>query len=90
MVIEDEIKKSLLELYFNKYPLYKITTITILFAYITALLIPFFTGDLKLNNLNSMILVAIISSVVFIIILLLLNNFNYHIRKIPEEIKLLK
>jgi len=82
-------KCSLLELYFHKYLQYKIVTITILFAYAIAILIPFFTGELKIDNIKSMILVAIISSAVFIIIIIFINEFNYHLDKIPKEIKLL-
>ncbi len=42
-----------------------------------------------IDNIKSMILVAIISSVVFVIIIIFINEFNYHLDKIPKEIELI-
>lgn len=89
MAINMNLKVHLLELHFHKYLQYKILTITILFAYIIAILIPFLTGQLSLSNFNSMFLVAVISSIFFSIVAILINDFNYHLKRIPEELILL-
>ena len=90
MVININLRINLLELYFHKYLQYKILTITILFAYFIGILIPFLTGQLSLINFSSMFLVTIISSAFISIIVILINKFNYHLKRIPEELKLLK
>lgn len=83
-------KKTILELYFHKYLIYKNTTIIILFTYSIAVLIPFLTGQLKITNLSDVFLVSIISSAFIVFIVIFLNEFNYHLKKIPEEIKKLE
>jgi len=80
-------RKTILELYFHKYLLYKTTALIILFSYFVALLIPFLTGQLNLKNFSDIILVLIISSAFTQQIVLLLNEFNYHLKRIPEELK---
>jgi len=86
MVIEMESKKTLLELYFHKYLLYKNTTIIFLFTYLVAILIPFLTGQLNLRSFNDMILLLIISSVFITFLTIFIMEFNYHLKKIPIEI----
>lgn len=83
----DDVRIILLELNFNKYLQYKITTFLVLFTYIIALTIPFLTKQLRFSNLSDMLFIIIITSVVFIPIILLLNEFNYHLKRILEEIK---
>jgi len=82
-----DVRINLLELYFNKYLQYKITTILIFFTYIIAIMIPFFTGDLKPGNFFDMFLLLIVSFFIISIIVLFLNEFNYHLKRIPKEIK---
>ena len=83
-------KKDLLKLHFHKYLAYKNSAIMILFMYFIAVLIPFLTGQLNLKNFIDMILVLIVSSVFITIIILFLNEFDYHLKKIPEEMKKLE
>ena len=85
-----DIKKNLLDLHFHKYLSYKNTTIVIMFMYFVALLIPFLIGELSFFNLKDTFFVGIISSFFIPSSLLFLKNFNYHLKKIPEEIKKLE
>ena len=82
-------KLILLELHFHKYVLYKNTTIVFLFTYFLALLIPFLIGQLKLSILSDVLLVSIISSSVISVVIIFLNEFNYHLNKIQEELKII-
>ena len=83
----EDVRIKLLELNCHKYLQYKIITILLFFSYIIAILIPFFTGDLKANNFYDMFLLLVFSFFVISMIILSLNEFNYHLKRIPEEIK---
>ena len=85
-----DMRKELLNLYFHKYLAYKNSAIMILFMYFIAVLILFLTGQLNLKNFIDMTLVLIVSSVFVTIIILFLNEFNYHLKRIPEEMKKLE
>ena len=87
MVIDIDCKKILLELYYHKYLLYKNTLILIVFSYLVALLVTFLTRQLSLFNMQDVILISIISSVFIVIVIISLNEVNYHLSKIPQEIK---
>ncbi len=82
-----DVRKNLLDLYFHKYLSYKNTAIIMMFGYFVALLVPFLIGELSFFNLKDTFSVGIVSSFFISLTLLFLNNFNYHLKKIPKEIK---
>ena len=82
-----DFRKNLLDLYYYKNLYYKNTAIIIMFTYFIGILVAFLTKQLKVNNILDMILVSILSIIVISIGILFLNEFNYHLKKIPEEIK---
>ncbi|MDP3027600.1 MAG: hypothetical protein Q8N63_07890 [Nanoarchaeota archaeon] len=82
-----DFRKNLLDLYYYKNLQYKNTVIIILFTYFIGILVAFLTKQLDITNRLDMILVATLSIIVMGIGVLFLNEFNYHLKKIPEEIK---
>jgi len=85
-----DVRKNILDLNFHKYVQYKTTVLIFAFTYLIALFIPFFTNQLKINNLSDIILISIISSAFFVLVILSIIEFNYHLKKIPEELKKLE
>jgi len=82
-----DFRKNLLDLYYYKNLQYKNTVIIILFTYFIGILVAFLTKQLNITNRLDMILVATLSILVIGLGVLFLNEFNYHLKKIPEEIK---
>ena len=82
-----DFRKNLLDLYYQKNLQYKTTAIIILFTYFIGILVAFLTRQLNITNELDMILVATLSIIVIGIEVLFLNEFNYHLKRIPEEIK---
>ena len=82
-----DFRKNLLDLYYQKNIQYKTTTIIILFTYFIGILIAFLTRQLSITNKLDMMLIATWSIIVIGIGVLFLNEFNYHLKRIPEEIK---
>jgi len=60
------------------------------FSYFIAIFIPFLIGELTLVSIRDMLLVGGVSSFLTAIFVISLNRFNYHLKKIPEEIKRLR
>ena len=90
METKANIRAYILELHFNKNLQYKNTTIIIAYSYFIAILIPFLTGQLSLTDYFALLLIFTISSAFITLIIILLNEFNYHLKRIPEEIKKLQ
>jgi len=82
-----DFRKNLLDLYYYKNLQYKNTVIIILFTYFIGISVAFLTKHLNITNRLDMILVATLSIIVIGLSVLFLNEFNYHLKKIPEEIK---
>ena len=82
-----DFRENLLNLYYHKNLHYKNTTIIILFTYITGIIVAFLTNQLDITNNIDLIFIITLSTAVFTIGILFLNEFNYHLKKIPKEIK---
>ena len=82
-----DFRKNLLDLYYQKYVQYKVTTIIVMFTYFIGMLIAFLTKQLDITSSLDLIFAGIISVGVFGVCINFLIEFNYHLKKIPEEIK---
>jgi len=80
-------RKNLLDLHFHKYVSYKNTVVIIGFSYFIAVFIPFLIGELSLSDKGDMLLVGGISSFLIVLVIISLNRFNYHLKRIPGEIR---
>ncbi len=83
----NDYRKNILDLYYNKNLQNRNTTIILIFTYIIAISIAFLTNQLIITDIFDVYFSIVISGAVIITGLLLLNKFNYHLKKIPEEIK---
>lgn len=82
-----DFRKNLLDLHYYKNLQYKNTTIILIFTYFIGILISFLTKQLKITDSLDMLFVAVLSIAVIGVGILFLNEFNYHLKRIPEELK---
>jgi len=80
-------RKNLLDLNYQKYLQYKIITLIFLFTYFIALIVAFLTNQLSITDKNDLSFVSILSIVIIAVGYSFLRRFNYHLKKIPKEIK---
>ena len=85
--LEDNIKKNILDLQYNKYLQYYNTSIIILFTYTVGVVIGFVTEQINYNDVSQMVVLGFLSLVVVSIIALLLMQFKDHQGNILLEIK---
>jgi hypothetical protein len=81
-----DLRKNPLDLHYTRNLQYKNTTIMVLFTYIIGILIAFLTKQLTLAAID-MLFVSMLSITVICVGILFLNEFNYHLKRIPGEIK---
>lgn len=82
-----DFRKNLLDLYYYKNLQYKNTVIIILFTYFIGIVVAFLTKQLDITNRLDMILLTTLSILVIGLEVLFLNEFDFHLKRIPEEIK---
>jgi len=80
-------KKNLLDLHYQKYLQYKIVSVIFMFTFFIAVVIGFLTKQLSMTNKIDLLLVGIFTVVVIGIGSIFLKRFNYHLKRIPIEIK---
>ena len=84
---EDNKKKNILDLQFQKYLSISSTSIILIFTYFIGIGVAIVTKQIDLGNFITMMSLAIISVVVLGICSFLFFNALFHIRNIPEVIK---
>lgn len=90
MALKFDYRKNLLDLHYQRYLQYKIVTLIVMFAYFTAVILGFFTKQLKMTDKVDLIFVGIFSVIMIVLGYLFLNEFNYHLKRIPKEMKKLR
>ena len=88
--MEDKIKKNILDLNYNKYLQYKITSIIIGTTYLFALSISWITRQINLQDYIQMSVVAILSIVVLTPCIYFMINSGKNMNKIINLVKVLK
>lgn len=86
-MINDKVKKNLLDLQYNKYLQYINTCVILLFTYFIGVILAFITKQVKYDSLNQLMIVGIVSIAVISFIVLLLLRFRQHIHNILDELK---
>ena len=84
------IKKDILDLNYNKYLQYKITSVIVATTYLFAVAIALITDELKLDNYLQMGVLAILSIVVLTPCIYFVISSSKHLNKIPNLMKELK
>ena len=84
------IKNNLMDLYYNKYLQYKITSVIVATTYLFAVAIALITDELKLDNYLQMGVLAILSIVVLTPCIYFVISSSKHLNKIPNLMKELK
>ena len=88
--LSDKIKKNLLDLHHQRYLQYFNTCLIILVTYLVGVTIAFITKQIKIEDINQILAVVIVSLAFIGTLVLLLIYFKTHLTKIPQEIKKLK
>lgn len=84
------IKKNLLDLEYQKYLQFYIATIIILFTYFIGLGIAFLTKQINKEDYLQIGSVFMLSIIIIGIANILISKFNSNLKRITEEIKILK
>ena len=80
--MNDKAKKNILDLNYNKYLQYKITSIIVAATYLFAVAIALITKQLKLDSYIQMTVLAILSIVVLTPCIYFIINSNKHLKRI--------
>ena len=88
--MDDRIKKNVLDLNYNKYLQYKVTSIIVITTYLFAITIALITNELKLDNYIQMTVLAILSIVVLTPCIYFIISSNKHLKRILNLIIELK
>ncbi len=86
--MDDKIKKkNILDLQFQKYLVIASTSVIIAFTYAIGVGIAIFSGQIKLDNFNSMGSLFVISSGVLGVCAIVFFNAIFHLKNIPLVVK---
>jgi len=85
----DQIRKNILDLNFQKYLVIASTSVVIGFTYILTVTIAFFTDQLNFNNFFYFLFVLFISFIVLAICIYYFSIALYHLGRIPKILKTL-
>ena len=88
--MEDQLKKNILDLHYNKYLQYKLTSIIVATTYSFAIAIAWITKQINLRDYIQMSVLTILSVVILTPCIYFIINSNKHINKIIDLIKKLK
>ena len=86
-VLNDKIKKNLLDLQYNKYLQYYNTSIIVLFTYFIGAAIALLTRQIDYTSQKQMLLLGIISIPVITVCVLLMLKFRNHLKNIFLELR---
>lgn len=88
--IDSKIEKNILDLNYNKYLQYKVTSIIVATTYLFAVTIALITNELKLDNYLQMTVLAILSIVVLTPCIYFVISSGKHLKRILNLIRELK
>jgi len=84
---EDEKKKNVLDMQFQKYLIIASTSVIIVFIYLVGVGIAFLTKQVKLDDFIAMGVLLVISTGILGVCSALFFNAVFHLKNIPEVIK---